>query len=41
MMKHIKNTPEPARKPITIGMNFEPAKARASPTTIAIIPMNF
>lgn len=41
MTKHAKNTPEPARKPITIGMNFEPAKARASPTTNAIIPMNF
>jgi len=41
MMKHVKNTPEPTRKPIVIGMNFEPAKARASPTTIAIIPMNF
>lgn len=41
MTKHVKNTPEPTRKPITIGMNFEPAKARASPTTNAIIPMNF
>jgi len=40
-MKHVKNTPEPTRKPITIGMNFEPARVRASPTTKAIIPMNF
>lgn len=39
--KHVKNTVEPIRKPRTIGINLEPAKARARPQTIAIIPINF
>ena len=39
--KQKKNTPEPRSTPSTKGINLEPAKAKASPTTIEIMPMNF
>lgn len=35
------NIPNAIRKPKAIGMNLEPAKARARPLTIAMIPINF